>query len=417
MAKPSTYVFRVAFIGLPEEFRRAHRVQLEALGAECIWVNKTELLPAKTLFHALVLNLDSEKNALGEIVETMARQHSVGELIGISSRGSVPFAMECLRQGFSDFLTPPVSPDELALCLLRCKQRQDPSNKGALAASFMGKALMQISGASSLEMVHLRTASILAPLLRAKRVYWSNSRKREVTPAKQNMVLLCHQPGNGRFIIQGFSRALSRSKMNQAKAIVGHAELAMMNLRQVEKLKRQTFVDDLTGLYNYRYLKFALQSAAKEYETKQEPFSLLFIDVDHFKQVNDRNGHLVGSDFLAALGRIFKNAVRNGDSVFRYGGDEFVILLRKAGVSRGAEIAERLRLQTASRAFSVRGVALKATVSIGMATYPDHARQVDQLVQLADAAMYEAKKKRNAVQSASAPKPRRRPNKPLQPAL
>jgi diguanylate cyclase (GGDEF)-like protein len=125
--------------------------------------------------------------------------------------------------------------------------------------------------------------------------------------------------------------------------------------------------------------------------------------------VNDRHGHLVGSDFLSAMGRIIKNAVRNGDSVFRYGGDEFVILLRKTTLQRSVDVAERLRRKIECRKFFIRGVSLNTTVSIGLAVFPEHARQVDRLIHLADSAMYEAKKTRNAVQTA---KPNASPRAP-----
>lgn len=425
MKKSGRYVFRVAFIGLPDEFRRAHRNQLEAIGAQCCWVERAESLANEPPFHALVINLDDEKSAVSESRELLRSKHLGVETIAVSSRDSAQFAMECLREGFSDFLSPPVSPDELALCLLRCKQRQDPANQGAFAASFMGRALTQISGASSLETLRLRTAAALQNLLKGTESQWRKSRRSlasdraiyRTSKGDRRVVIPCQQDINGQFVVKGIPGRLTREKLDEAVAIVGHAELSMLHLRQVAKLKHQTFVDDLTGLYNSRYLKFAMESAVRNHRLKNEPFALLFIDVDHFKSVNDRHGHLVGSEFLCAMGRIIKNAVRTGDYVFRYGGDEFVILLRKASTHRGQEIAERLRRQIAERQFFIRGVSLRATVSIGLAVYPDHALQIDLLTQLADAAMYQAKRTRNAVQTAPIPSPRKRPAKRPEPTL
>src|SRR5690606_33755820 len=108
------------------------------------------------------------------------------------------------------------------------------------------------------------------------------------------------------------------------------------------------------------------------------------------KQVNDSHGHLVGSKFLQALGRTFRNAVRTHDRVFRYGGDEFVILLNGLSASKGFDIAERIRKNIEKRVFFIDQVRLTTTLSIGVASYPDHTREAEVLLKLADEAMYSA---------------------------
>jgi diguanylate cyclase (GGDEF)-like protein len=164
------------------------------------------------------------------------------------------------------------------------------------------------------------------------------------------------------------------------------------------QFKKQTFLDDLTGLYNSRYLKYAITNSILRCKKPNDKFSVLFIDVDHFKMINDKNGHLVGSEFLVAIGRTIRNAIRNLDPVFRYGGDEFVVLLNDMGTNAAKEIAERIRKNIERRVFVIQGVRLQATVSIGVACFPEHASEKDSLLKLADEAMYSAKKdSRNAV--------------------
>lgn len=405
--------FRVIFVGLPDEFRRAHRAGLTELGARVEWLDSLASFPKGPFPTALVLNIDEESLSEAAAWEKLRSEFPDSDRVAISSRDSAQLAMLCLREGFSDFLTQPVSPDELALCLLRCRHRHATVSRKAFPQSEISRAFTQISTAGSDASLRMRTVAALQTLLGAQTsVWWQNRKEIQIglrrlgkerrkvlrgADGVRRVLLRCRREKNGILVLLGGRGRLTRAKLDQALAIVEHAELALVNLQRVEKLKLQTFVDDLTGLYNSRYLRFALETAALQHQTKKEPFSLLFIDVDKFKSVNDRNGHLVGSEFLGALGRIIKNAVRRGDVVFRYGGDEFVVLLRNTGLGRATEVAERLRRSIEERRFVIRDVPLQATISVGLAVCPDHGSDIDRLVQLADAAMYYAKRTRNRV--------------------
>lgn len=178
-----------------------------------------------------------------------------------------------------------------------------------------------------------------------------------------------------------------------------HLELAVSHLHRLEKMKNQTYIDDLTGLYNARYLPLALEELIIEHQSLDRSFSVLFIDVDKFKSINDIHGHLVGSKFLGALGKTLKNALRSKDTLFRYGGDEFVVLLGQTAEERAFEVADRLRDKISNRVFVLDGVKVKATLSIGIACYPRHASTAQGLLKLADFAMYSAKRiSRNKVE-------------------
>jgi len=136
---------------------------------------------------------------------------------------------------------------------------------------------------------------------------------------------------------------------------------------------------------------------------KKSPLSLLFIDLDHFKQVNDTYGHLCGSRVLKEVAHLLRGSVRATDLVARYGGDEFVILLPDTDSGTAFRLAERLRETLASYAFLQEiNLALTLTASFGVATFPEHAASKDELILWADRAMYRAKGiRRNLVYSAT----------------
>ena len=127
-------------------------------------------------------------------------------------------------------------------------------------------------------------------------------------------------------------------------------------------------------------------------------FSVLFLDIDYFKKVNDTSGHWIGSRLLVEVSRIILGSVRSCDYAFRYGGDEFVVVLVDTTREQGETIAERIRRAIEQHEFLIDSVSLKLTVSIGLAIFPDHAKSTVELLKLADQAMYYGKtKSRNIV--------------------
>jgi two-component system cell cycle response regulator len=171
---------------------------------------------------------------------------------------------------------------------------------------------------------------------------------------------------------------------------------------QYLEARNMSYLDELTGLYNQRYLPLALEHEIQRTKRDKAEFTLLFLDIDYFKLVNDGRGHWVGSRLLVELGKVLKGQVRGCDYCFRYGGDEFIVLLTNAGVETAKTVAERIRKAVESRSFTVEGHNLNLTVSIGLASYPTHAQTSVGLIQLADQAMYYGKRKsRNIVFVAS----------------
>lgn len=175
-------------------------------------------------------------------------------------------------------------------------------------------------------------------------------------------------------------------------------------MEEVATLKGLTFTDDLTGLYNQRYLEVILDRELSLAKRNDVRFSILFLDMDHFKAVNDTHGHLIGSRLLYEVGQEIKRTLRESDVCFRYGGDEFVIILAHTALDDAMIVAERIRLQVEKKRFLAReGLDIRLTASIGVASVPDHATTKIQILKAADAALYGVKKAvRNKVIAATA---------------
>jgi diguanylate cyclase (GGDEF)-like protein len=167
--------------------------------------------------------------------------------------------------------------------------------------------------------------------------------------------------------------------------------IAIRTVDMFENAERLTITDDLTKLFNYRYLMKYLQADVKRCLRYKKKVSLLFIDVDGFKRINDTFGHLVGSQALAEMGQVFKRIVRETDVVGRYGGDEFVIVLPETPLNGAMVIAERIRKKVEECEFVAQNLSIRLTVSLGVANCPKHTLTAEGLIKKADAAMYRAK--------------------------
>jgi two-component system, cell cycle response regulator len=190
----------------------------------------------------------------------------------------------------------------------------------------------------------------------------------------------------------------------EAGAYLGrHLALALKNLGRFAEVEDLVYLDDLTHLFNSRYLELVLDKEFKNATPNEKPFSLLFLDLDYFKSVNDTHGHVVGSKLLVEVSRVLKGCVRDNDVVCRWGGDEYVLLLRGTDSGGALKVAERIRRAVESHRFLAReGYGLSITTCIGIATYPEHASEKDGLLDFADRAMYRGKKgTRNIIYMAS----------------
>ncbi len=186
--------------------------------------------------------------------------------------------------------------------------------------------------------------------------------------------------------------AFSQSEMFFLQALCDYAAIAIDNARAVERIQELTITDDCTGLYNARHLYKTLDSEVYRSARFSYEFTVLFLDLDHFKFVNDSHGHLAGSKLLAEVGISIKSQLRLIDSAFRYGGDEFVIVLPQTGKEQALNVARRLQ-ETFRRTYFLQqeGLKLNIRASMGVATFPEDARSAHEIIRQADEMMYMVK--------------------------
>jgi diguanylate cyclase (GGDEF)-like protein len=177
-----------------------------------------------------------------------------------------------------------------------------------------------------------------------------------------------------------------------AQTVAEQLGLAMANLKLREMLRNQSIRDPLTGLFNRRYMEETLERELRRAERGQRPLCVAMLDLDHFKEFNDTFGHEIGDVLLSELGRLLRATIRSGDVACRYGGEEFVLIMPELAADGAQRRLEEIchavkRLYITHRGQSIGAV----TVSGGIATFPEHGTAADELIRVADAALYRAK--------------------------
>ncbi len=174
--------------------------------------------------------------------------------------------------------------------------------------------------------------------------------------------------------------------------LADYVAIAVDNVRNLQKLQARTFIDEVTGFYNTRYLIFSLDRLIPQVREKGGEFSVVFLDLDNFKAVVDSQGHLRGSKVLGQLARVIQSLLGADDSLVRYGGDEFVILLPQRSQSEALELTRGLREKINRSSFlNDEGLDIRVTASYGIATLPADARDREELLLIADRAMFSSK--------------------------
>jgi diguanylate cyclase (GGDEF)-like protein len=379
-----------------------------------------------------------------ELLQAVLRDHPGTDFVLLTANASVASAVEALRMGATDYLEKPVRPEELILALERALGRRrllaenrklrdelalyrscrllsghlEPEDLFAMALDLAlravgasrGFALYRRAGLPGSDGLHtrglpeseergLRDALAAKPIDLPQGAPQRHSRgelhellrRVGVGGVEELVVVPVHGEHEGGLLCL-FADALVEADLASAQVVAEHAALALRNAERYRAARDRAFIDDVTEVYNARYLLEALDREIRRSERYGTELSILFIDLDRFKLVNDTHGHLVGSNTLRQLSRLLEDCVRQVDTVARYGGDEFTILLADTGARLGRSVAERIRQSVARHDFEAgAGRTLRLSCSAGVATYPAHGRTREALLDAADKAMYRAK--------------------------
>ena len=201
---------------------------------------------------------------------------------------------------------------------------------------------------------------------------------------KLGVLTLTHEENN----------AYTKKDQEMMQILATNVSIVLWNLRRFAKTEERNYLDDLTGLYNYRYFEKMIPELCHTCDRERMGLVLLVLDIDHFKQVNDTYGHLVGNEVLKGIARLLKEMVREMDVVCRYGGEEFTVILPGTTLEMGQQIAERLRMAIEKSTIALPPVGqvipmpIRVTVSVGVASYPDMGDSPMELLRHADRAMY-----------------------------
>jgi len=393
------------------------------------------------------------------LLQQVRREHPGTELVLLTGHASVESAVEALRMGAADYLRKPIDPDELVLVVQRtlersrllrdnvrlrdvlgtieaCRALTPCLDPGEIYPTALDLVLRSISRARGLALFHrsipsradgvvfrgfseAEETSLRRALVEHKRVDLDaiveaglleaspvHEALREAGVAVARVLALpvhgAESEGGVLWVLED-ERPFAESEVERARLVAAHAVLSLRNAERYTRAKERAFIDDVTEVYNARYLQEAATREIRRAERYGTELTVLFLDLDRFKLVNDRFGHLVGSQVLRRLSQVLGNCVRQVDTLARYGGDEFTVLLVDTGSETGCAIAERIRRTVAETPFETGGGSpLHLTVSIGVATYPAHGRSREELLDASDKAMYRAKSAgRNRVCSAS----------------
>ena len=394
-----------------------------------------------------------------ELLERVQREHPGTDFVLVTAYASIDSAVEALRMGATDYLQKPVRAEDLILVVERTLSRRrllrenvrlrdegaileacgslaeclEPGDVYSVALDLALKAVRRERGIAlyhralipSSEGCQFRgfsedqESALRLLIAGGKRLDWGeidevrlldrgpiHNALREIGVEVGDLLALPvrgEESESGVFWILPEGRPFKEDEIARALIVTGHASLSLRNAEHYHRAKERALVDDVTEIYNARYLLEAMDREIRRAERYGSELSVLFLDLDRFKLVNDNHGHLVGSQALRRLSQVLGQCVRQVDTLARYGGVEFTIILVGTGEETGTEIAERIRRIVSETAFEAGpDRVLHLTCSVGVSTYPAHGRTREALLDSADKAMYRAKSKgRNRICSAT----------------
>jgi diguanylate cyclase (GGDEF)-like protein len=182
--------------------------------------------------------------------------------------------------------------------------------------------------------------------------------------------------------------------------LAAYSAIAINNARLFAEVRRLAITDSLTGVFNRRYFFTSIQNEFRRSERYGHPLSMMMLDLDHFKAINDTYGHDIGDEIIKEVSQFCQDNIRKLDILARYGGDEFVILLPETNLNHATELAERLRGMIESQSIQIGEMLFQMTISIGVTGIRDESVKMEDFLKNVDQALYAAKEAgRNTVRS------------------
>lgn len=414
-------------------------------------------------YHILLIDLILPGIDGQEVLSRAKQIRTNMDIIMMTGYASVESAVKALKSGASDYLTKPVNPEELKLAVKRCIEfrglfEENTELKGLVK---LYQTVQLVSNTIELDKLHDLSLDVIMQGVSAdsgvglffdaesKSLVLKSFRGMEGEAARslaQHLIetglkelpreiqldpdfkppqglgrelgksaifvpLRCHDHAQKREdaacdgIIAAFrDREYGKSEVANGRFIAEQVSLSLENAMSFDGAQKMIFIDDLTGLFNMRYLDISLDNEIKRAKRYKTSLSLLFMDLDYFKEINDSYGHLVGSRLLRETAKVLNKCIREVDIGIRYGGDEFIVILTETGREGAMKVAERLRKRIEEHKFLAReGINTNLTCCVGVASYPEDAQGKTDLIHLADKAMYRGKETtRNCVYSAAA---------------
>ncbi len=409
-------------------------------------------------FHIVLVDLVMPGMDGMEVLDKVKQVTPSMDVIIMTGYASVESAVKCLKSGASDYLTKPVNPEELKITIKRTIELRHLFDENAELRSLLtlyescqrvslcmeveklynlsldamlqalqgdlGMVFFKTDGAWQIQafrgMEEDEAEALLNELLDTDldpppdRVLTlenpkvsRDTRSGNLLRISSGMVLPVMIPGHLDGYIVAFRKGgrqeYDRMDLGTARFISEQIHMSFENSLKYADAQRLMFIDDLSGLFNTRYLDMALQTELKRAKRFRKQLSLLFIDIDHFKDINDTYGHLVGSRVLIETANIINSCVRDIDIVVRYGGDEFIVILVETERDGARVVSERIRSLMEDTPFRVgEDLELQVTCCVGIATFPEDTENRTELIHLADKAMYRGKETtRNVIYSVS----------------
>ncbi|HEU5451601.1 MAG TPA: diguanylate cyclase [Terriglobales bacterium] len=224
----------------------------------------------------------------------------------------------------------------------------------------------------------------------------------EETRSEMCLPLICFGQTLGVLALESARKgAFQPSDVQPLESVADICANAIQNARHFENMKQMAYVDGLTGMFNRRYFEMRILEEMERMRRYQHEMSIIMVDIDNFKKLNDEFGHLLGDEVLRQVGTLFSQQLRRGDVACRFGGEEFVVIAPETDGDKAVAMAEKMRRVVETYPFT--GVPRPVTISAGIADFPACGDNRDALVRAADAALYTAKQKgRNRVSRSSA---------------